>query len=106
MFHHILLQAANAVADTVHQAGSTPPTPTALPPKEETFFGLIYEGGPFMIILMIILAFLLVLAVFFTIERLVVVSKAGKVDRNFMFNMRDYLLNGNIESAKQLCRTD
>jgi biopolymer transport protein ExbB len=107
MFHHILLQAANAVTDTAHQAGITPPAAaTTLPPKEETFMGLIADGGPFMIILMIILTLLLVVAVFFTIERLVVVSKAGRVDRNFMFNVRDYLLNGNIESAKQLCRTD
>lgn len=105
MFHTILLQAATAVTDSLHQGGITPP-PAALPPKEETFMGLIADGGPFMVILMIILTILLVVAVFFTIERLIVVSKAGSLDRNFMFNIRDYLLNGNIESAKQLCRSD
>jgi biopolymer transport protein ExbB len=107
MFHHILLQAANTVADTA-QAGINPPPPTAteLPPKEETFMGLISDGGPFMVFLMILLTLLLIVAIYFTIERLIVVSRAGKLDRNFMFNVRDYLLNGNIESAKQLCRQD
>lgn len=63
------------------------------------------ESGPFMIFLLSLLLIFLLIAVYFAIQRLIVVSKAGKVDRNFMNNIRDYLLNGKIDSARELCRT-
>ncbi len=101
MFHHILLQAANAVSDTTQAAGIVAPTGTPAPTQTVTSpLGMLIEGGWVMIPMV---AFLLI-AIFFTIERLFVISKAQRVDRNFSLNIRDYLLNGKIDSAKEMCR--
>ncbi|HET6991869.1 MAG TPA: MotA/TolQ/ExbB proton channel family protein [Bacteroidia bacterium] len=105
MFHTILLQAASAVADTTHQAGIVSPSGAEVPTQEVTTpLGLITSGGPFMTILLITLFLFLLIAIFFTIERLIVISRAGKIDRNFSNNIRDYVLNGKIDSARELCR--
>lgn len=54
---------------------------------------------------MIPLVILLLLTLYFAVERLIVISKASRYDSNFMRNIRDYLLNGKIDSARELCRT-
>lgn len=61
---------------------------------------LVMKGGLIMIPLLI----LLLLAIYFAIERVIVISKAGKLDRHFMNNIKDNLLNGKIDSARELCR--
>ena len=105
MSFHILLQAPGVIADTAKKAISTgivSPTGTASPAQSvSTPMGMLTEGGWVMIPLTIFL----LLAVYFAIERLVVISKAGKLDRNFMNNVRDYLVSGKIDSAGELCRT-
>ncbi|MEO5943071.1 MAG: MotA/TolQ/ExbB proton channel family protein [Ferruginibacter sp.] len=68
--------------------------------KVETVWGLLTKGGP----LMIPLAILFALAVFFFIERLLVIRKAGKVDDNFMSIIRDHIINGNIAAARSLAK--
>jgi biopolymer transport protein ExbB len=35
---------------------------------------------------------------------MIVISKAGKLDRHFMNNIKDYLHSGKIDSARELCR--
>ncbi|CAN5909018.1 MotA/TolQ/ExbB proton channel family protein [soil metagenome] len=104
MLHHILLQAAGAATDTAQAAGIIAPTgipgPTGPTQSITTPLGMLTEGGWVMIPMVIFL----LIAVYFTIERLVVISKAGKVDSNFSLNIRDYLLNGKIDSARELCR--
>ncbi|MBI3510505.1 MAG: MotA/TolQ/ExbB proton channel family protein [Bacteroidetes bacterium] len=104
---HLLLQAGNAANDTskvVQNAGIVPPAASGPTQDVNTPMGILTGGGPFMTTLMILLLILLLLAIYFAIERLIVVSKAGKLDRNFMNNIRDYLMNGKIDSAKELCR--
>jgi biopolymer transport protein ExbB len=59
------------------------------------------KGGVIMIPLLI-LSFI---AIYIFIERLLAISKAGKEDKNFMNNIRDYILNGKIDSAKALCKS-
>ncbi len=53
---------------------------------------------------MIPLFILFALAVFFFIERLLVIRKAGKVDENFMSIIRDHITNGNIAAARSLAK--
>lgn len=53
---------------------------------------------------MIPLALLLIITIYFAIERLIIISKAAKTDRTFMPNIRDMLLSGRIESANELCK--
>ncbi len=105
MFNHILLQiqpTADSVSNVANNAAVVPAAPpvagvaeVAITPME-----LVMKGGWIMIPLLI----LLLLAVYFAIERMIVISKAGKLDRHFMHNIKDYLLSGKIDSARELCR--
>ena len=54
--------------------------------------------------IMIILALLLAWAVYIFIERLVVLKKATKEDKSFMDRIRDYIHEGQIDSALNLCK--
>ena len=55
--------------------------------------------------IMIVLGILLVGALYIFIERMVVISAAGKDDKTFMNKIRDFIHEGNIESAQKLCKT-
>ncbi len=68
--------------------------------KVESVWGLLSKGGP----LMIPLGILFALAVYFFIERLMVVRKASKLDENFMSIIRDHISNGNIAAARSLTK--
>lgn len=54
--------------------------------------------------IMIVLAVLLALAVYLFIERLVVIKAAKKEDKSFMDRIKDYIHEGKIDSALNLCR--
>ena len=60
---------------------------------------LTMKGGP----VMIPLAILSIIAVYLTIERYLTLKKASKLEANFMANIKDLVLNGNIKGAKALC---
>ncbi len=55
--------------------------------------------------IMIVLAILLALATYMFIERLVVIHAAQKEDKHFMDRIKDYIHEGSIDSALNLCRT-
>jgi biopolymer transport protein ExbB len=58
-------------------------------------------------IVMIPIAAMLIIAIFIAIERWLSISKAGKLDNNFVSNIKDMVLNDNILGAQTLCgRTD
>jgi len=75
-------------------------TAAASTAKVESVWGMLSKGGP----LMIPLGILFALAVYFFIERLMVVRKAGKIDENFMSIIRDHVSNGNITAARSLTK--
>ena len=54
--------------------------------------------------IMIILALLLAWAVYIFIERMVVLKNATKEDKSFMDRIRDYIHEGKIDSALNLCK--
>ncbi len=54
--------------------------------------------------IMIVLVLLLALAVYLFIERLVIINAAKKEDKSFMNRIKDYIHDGKIESAINLCR--
>lgn len=72
------------------------------PPAEHTMniMEMLSNGGP----LMIPLALLLVLAIFFFFERLIAISKASKIDPNFMHIIRDNVFSGNVSAARSLAK--
>lgn len=70
--------------------------------KTESIWGLLSKGGP----IMIPLGILFVMVVYFFIERLLVIKKASKSDENFINNIRDFIVNGNITSARSLSKNN
>ncbi len=65
-----------------------------------SLWNLLWKGGP----LMIPLALLFAATVFFFIERLLAIRKAGKLENNFMNIIRDHILNGNITAARSYAK--
>lgn len=82
---------------TISQAVTT--EAQAVPEKMNLWQMTVY-GGPIMIILGIMLA----LAVYIFVERLITINKASKEDKSFMNRIKDYILDGKIDSAQKLCR--
>jgi biopolymer transport protein ExbB len=68
--------------------------------KSETVFGMLSKGGPIMIPLGILFA----LAMYVFIERWLVISKANKLDENFMSIIRDQITGGNVSAARSLAK--
>lgn len=67
---------------------------------ELSLWDLCLQGGP----LMIVLAILSVVCIYIFIERAIVVNRAAKEDTTFMKRIRDYIHEGEIESAFNLCK--
>ena len=67
---------------------------------ELQFWKLIIDGG----YIMIPLALLLLLVIYVFTERFIVINRAAKEDRTFMDRIREYVHEGDIESAKNLCK--
>ena len=53
---------------------------------------------------MIPMGILFALAVFFFIERLLAINRAGKIDDNFMRIIRDHIITGNVTAARSLAK--
>ena len=60
---------------------------------------LVMKGGW----IMAILGVFSIIAVYIFIERYFVISRASREDKNFMNNIRQFILNGQLESAQALC---
>ncbi len=85
--------------DILLQADSTAAA-AASAVKTESVWTLLTKGGP----LMIPLGILFALAVYFFIERYLVIKKAGQLDENFMSIIRDHVVNGNVTAARSLAK--
>jgi biopolymer transport protein ExbB len=89
--------AGSAVADTTAKVAATVATKA---PVEMSLWELVQKGG----IIMIPILLLSLLAVYFFFERLIAIRKASKSDTNFMNNIRDFIYDVKIDSAKALCK--
>lgn len=95
----LLLQITQAAIDSATQSTNT--FQNAEPVQEPlTFLSLLMKGGW----IMIPIAILSVFAVFFSVERFLVINRARRIDQSFMMNIRDHLLSGKMDSALSLCR--
>lgn len=66
----------------------------------ESVLGMLSKGGPIMIPLGILFA----MVVYFFTERLLVIKKASLVDDNFMNQIRDHIVTGNISGARSVAK--
>ncbi|GGG56257.1 biopolymer transporter ExbB [Croceivirga lutea] len=64
---------------------------------------LILNGGAASTIIVVILFVLLFVALYIYFERTFAINAASKIDKNFMNQIRDHVMNGKIEAAKMLC---
>lgn len=65
-----------------------------------SLWSLVIDGG----YIMIPLALMLVVSIYIFVERCIAISRAGKEDNSFMSRIRDYVHEGDLESALQLCK--
>jgi biopolymer transport protein ExbB len=68
--------------------------------QKQNLWDILVKGGP----LMIPLAIVLVIAIFFFFERYIAIKKAARMDDNFMSIIRDHIVNGNIQAARSLSK--
>ena len=96
----ILLQIAQPALDTAQQVQQQVATSVESQETVMNLFDLAMKGGWIMIVLLV----LLLLSVYVLIERTLVINKAGKEDNSFMNRIKDYILDGKIDTAMTLCR--
>ncbi len=68
--------------------------------KVESVLGMLSKGGPIMIPLGILFA----MVVYFFTERFLIIKKASLVDDNFMNQIRDHIVTGNIAGARSVAK--
>ncbi len=84
------------------EPGAAESLTTAPQDVDVSILQLLMEGGWD---IMLPLAFLSILAVYIFIERLFAVNKALKEEKDFMDKIKDYINDGKLDSAKNLCST-
>ena len=92
------------IPDTLKQIASNVNSAINLADKNQdghlSFFEMINMGGW----LMYPLFGLLFLAIFFFVERLIAIRKAGALDQNFMNHIRDHIVSGNVSAARSFAK--
>ena len=86
---------AQAVLQTMQQTTAADTTTVTM-----NAFDLALKGGWLMIVLLI----LLLMSIYVLIERTLVINKAAKEDNSFMNRIKDYIHDGKIDAAVNLCR--
>ena len=90
IFNLLTSDTINAVAEQV-SSGNT---------SEMSLLDMATKGGWLMIILLI----LSILAIYIFASKWWMIRNAGKINRNFMRDIRDFIHDGKIKSAKDLCQ--
>lgn len=68
--------------------------------EKMSLLSLLFQGG----VLLIPIILLSLIAVYIFVERYLTIKKASKVEPDFMAKIRDYVVNGNVEAAIDLCK--
>ena len=76
-----------------------------VPVQEKTLsiMDIIVDGGTGSIIIIAVLFIMLAVALFLYFERLFAIKAASKVDKTFMYKIRDCISAGRFDAAKMLC---
>ncbi len=100
MLNNIIL-AFGQGAETLAQAASEAAVTEEAGEITMSVWELAQRGGW----IMAVLALMSVIAVYIFIERFLMIRRATKEDKNFMNNIRDFMHNGRLESAIDMCKT-
>lgn len=99
MINVILLQVQMGAQVQFTDSLATGPMPAQ---ETLTIWNMALKGG----VVMIPLVILSVVAIYIFIERYLAISRASREETNFMNNIRDFIHDGRIDSAKSLCRNN
>lgn len=89
--------AIQMAGDTLNQLNQTiEPEPD----MHMNLFSMLIKGG----VLMIPLALLLLIAIYYFFERYLAIKKANQIADNFMPMIRDHITTGNVQAAKSLAK--
>ncbi len=88
-----------ALANEIAQNSAAEATTSSI-----SIWELCFGGGIFSVILMCLLIALLFVLVFIFVDRFIAIRRASAIDYNFMNRIRDFISEGNIEAAIDLCR--
>lgn len=72
--------------------------------KTQSLLEIILSSGTMGIIIVLVMIVLFAVAAYIFFERLLTIKQAGRIDENFMNNIRANVLSGNINGAKALCQ--
>lgn len=90
----------SAVIDTLVNTTQNLSETTTEIPEELNLWSLMLKGGFFMIPLLL----LSILSIYIFVERLLVIRRAGREDNTFMERIKDYIHEGEIDTALKLCK--
>ena len=77
-------------------------TAVTLPTEAEiNVIDLAFKGGWIMVVLLL----LSLMAIYIFVQRLIIIRRAGKEDETFMNRINDYIHEGKVDSALNLCRS-
>ena len=77
-------------------------TAVTLPTEAEiNVIDLAFNGGWIMVVLLL----LSLMAIYIFVQRLIIIRRAGKEDETFMNRIKDYIHEGKVDSALNLCRS-
>lgn len=71
--------------------------------KTLSVIDLIFSGGAGSIVIISVLFAMLAMALYIYFERLLAIKAASQIDKNFMNQIRDHIMNGKLEAARILC---
>ncbi|MCS6991601.1 MAG: MotA/TolQ/ExbB proton channel family protein [Chitinophagales bacterium] len=96
----VLIQITQAAVDSLTLSSNV--FQNQAPMQESlTLLNLLIKGGW----IMIPIGIFSLLAVYFTLERFMVINRARRIDQSFMYTIRDQLLQGKMDAALALCRS-
>ncbi len=98
----ILLSMLSAAQQVTEQMPDLTSVTTTVPAEAEiNIFDLAVKGGWIMIVLLL----LSLMAIYVFVQRLMVIRRAGREDVNFMNRIKDYIHEGKVDAALNLCRS-
>ena len=98
----ILLSMLSAAQQVTEQMPDLTSVTTTVPAEAEiNILDLAVKGGWIMIVLLL----LSLMAIYVFIQRFMVIRRAGKEDENFMNRIKDYIHEGKVDAALNLCRS-
>jgi biopolymer transport protein ExbB len=95
-----MVEAADTLAGTVPSGITTAAGGEAITETKVSLMSMIVKGGP----IMLPLAILLIVSIYIIIERLFILSKAGKKNPTLVMTLKDMIHRGDISNARAFCK--